>query len=511
MLSVAANYCDGMALTLAQLVADPALGLTVHAGDERLATEVRWVHVSELEDPTEYLEGGELLLITGLGLAARGGAKDLGAYVRRLVEVGVVGLGFGVGVVHRGVPAALRRACAEQGLPLLAVPRPVPFLAISKAVASAVAREQYETLAAAYDAQHALTRAALDPDGAAAVVATLARLIKGWVLLTDPAGRPVHAQPAAARPRAASLTGEFARLRGHGPRSSAALAEDGREIVIQGLGAGGRLRGFLAAGTEGRLSAVDRTIITLAVPLLALALERSRQLAGAERSLRSAVLDLALAGTGGGDPIRATAGLLVGVAVDGPWQVAVVAQLDGEPGEKLVAALEDALPPALLRLDSQGVVVAVPAGTDALRLLVSRRADLVAGVSAAHPFNQLAEGYEEAVRALAVARRDARRLVAFGEITEGGLLGLLAGDAVRAYADALLAPLAEYGAQARGSLVESLRVWLAHNGQWDTAAAELGVHRHTLRYRMGRVERLLGRPLSDAGTRMELWLALSVV
>jgi len=37
------------------------------------------------------------------------------------------------------------------------------------------------------------------------------------------------------------------------------------------------------------------------------------------------------------------------------------------------------------------------------------------------------------------------------------------------------------------------------------------VHRHTLRYRMGRVERLLGRPLSDANTRMELWLALSVV
>jgi purine catabolism regulator len=100
-------------------------------------------------------------------------------------------------------------------------------------------------------------------------------------------------------------------------------------------------------------------------------------------------------------------------------------------------------------------------------------------------------------------------MLAFAEIAKGGLVALLADDAVRAYADALLAPLAEYGAQARGSLVESLRVWLAHNGQWDTAASELGVHRHTLRYRMGRVERLLGRPLNDAGTRMELWLALS--
>jgi len=500
------NYSGQMALTLAQLVADPSLDLTVHAGEQRLGTEVRWVHVSELEDPTEYLEGGELLLITGMGLKATNRA-----YVQRLVETGVVGLGFGVGVVHRAVPAALRRACAEHDLPLLAVPRPVPFLAISKAVASAVAREQYETLAAAYDAQHALTRAALDPDGAAAVVTTLARLIRGWAVLTDAAGRPVHAQPAAARQRAAALAGEFARLRGHGPRSSAALAEGGREVVIQGLGAGGRLRGFLAAGTEGRLSAVDRTVVTLAVPLLALALERSRQLAGAERALRAAVLDLAL-GADGGDAVRATASLLIGAAADGPWHVAVVAPVDGEPGEELVAALEDALPPVLLRLDGDAVVVAVPAGTgiDALGTLVARRPDTVAGVSAAHPFTQLGTAHEEASRALAVARRDERRIVPFGEITEGGLLGLLAGDAVHAYAEAMLAPLAEYGAQARGSLVESLRVWLAHNGQWDTAAAELGVHRHTLRYRMGRVERLLGRPLSDAGTRMELWLALSV-
>ena len=331
--------------------------------------------------------------------------------------------------------------------------------------------------------------------------------------MTDAAGRPVHAQPAAARQRAAGLAGELARLRGHGPRSSAALAEGGREVVIQGLGAGGRLRGFLAAGTEGRLSAVDRTVVTLAVPLLALALERSRQLASAERALRAAVLDLALAGAGAPEAVRATTGLLVGAAVDGPWQVAVVESARGKAGEELVTALEDALPPALLRPDQESVVVAVPvgAGADALRGLVSHRPDLVAGVSTPHPFARLDAGYAEAGRALAVAGRDERRIVGFGEITEGGLLGLLAGDAVRAYADALLAPLAEYGAQARGSLVESLRVWLAHNGQWDTAAAELGVHRHTLRYRMGRVEKLLGRPLSSATTRMELWLALCAV
>jgi purine catabolism regulator len=59
-----------------------------------------------------------------------------------------------------------------------------------------------------------------------------------------------------------------------------------------------------------------------------------------------------------------------------------------------------------------------------------------------------------------------------------------------------------------GDLVGSLRAWLAHHGQWEPAAAALGVHRHTLRKRMRRAGDLLGRDLDEPGTRAELWLAL---
>ncbi|MEV4328472.1 helix-turn-helix domain-containing protein, partial [Microbispora rosea] len=57
-------------------------------------------------------------------------------------------------------------------------------------------------------------------------------------------------------------------------------------------------------------------------------------------------------------------------------------------------------------------------------------------------------------------------------------------------------------------LVESLRAYLASNGHWDAAAQRLGVHRHTLRYRMKRVSELLGRDLDDPAVRAELWIAL---
>lgn len=79
---------------------------------------------------------------------------------------------------------------------------------------------------------------------------------------------------------------------------------------------------------------------------------------------------------------------------------------------------------------------------------------------------------------------------------------------IRAFADALLAPLRAVDRTGTAELVESLRTWLAHHGQWEPAAARLGVHRHTLRKRIRRAADLLGRDLDSPGVRAELWLAL---
>jgi DNA-binding PucR family transcriptional regulator len=56
--------------------------------------------------------------------------------------------------------------------------------------------------------------------------------------------------------------------------------------------------------------------------------------------------------------------------------------------------------------------------------------------------------------------------------------------------------------------VPSLRAFLDRNARWVAAAADLYVHRHTLRYRMRKVEELTGRDLSSARDRMEFFLAL---
>jgi purine catabolism regulator len=130
------------------------------------------------------------------------------------------------------------------------------------------------------------------------------------------------------------------------------------------------------------------------------------------------------------------------------------------------------------------------------------------GISLASGYDPVAlrGALDQARRALDAARSRQARVVSFGELAGQGLLGLLEPAAAQAFSAALLAPLSEYGS--RADLIESLRAYLDCNGHWDAAAQRLGVHRHTLRYRMKRVAELLGRDLDDPGVRAELWLAL---
>ncbi|MFI5521947.1 PucR family transcriptional regulator [Streptomyces platensis] len=535
--------------TLASLVNHTALKLTVLAGEERLEAPVRWAHASELIDPVPYMEGGELLLITALKLDAED-AEATRRYVRRVAEAGVVGLGFAVGVNYEGVPQALVDAAREQGLPLLGVPRRTPFIAISKAVSAAVAADQYRAVTAGFEAQRELTRAALSAEGPDGLLARLAAHLDGWAALYDASGAVVAAAPDWAARRAARLTDDVGRLRERpAPASSVVSDTDGDDRVeLQSLGTGRRARGVLAVGTAAPLGTAERYAVHSAVALLTLTTERSRALQDAEQRLGDAVLKMLLAGEP--DHARAVAGRLYGGLLDAPFRVVVAEPVAGEERSTggtgagavgVLDALADAMDSAAARTGE--AILAVPDGGRLIVLVAdggaaaeacaayaagaearagarprghgrAARAEagdgawLAVGLSAPTGPTAAANAYRQAEQALSVARRRGRALVEHEDVAAGSVLPLLADDAVRAFADGLLRALREHDATGRGDLVASLRAWLARHGQWDAAAADLGVHRHTLRYRMRRVEEILGRSLDDADVRMELWLAL---
>ena len=58
-------------------------------------------------------------------------------------------------------------------------------------------------------------------------------------------------------------------------------------------------------------------------------------------------------------------------------------------------------------------------------------------------------------------------------------------------------------------LHEAIAAYLAHDQDVMSAAKAMHIHHNTLRYRLGRVEQALGRPLKDPGTVAMLYIALA--
>lgn len=478
--------------TLSAVAALPQLGLRALT-EVRTELPVRWVAVSELEDPTPFLEGGELVLTTGMRLTPDNAVP----YVSRLVERGVAGLGFAVGVIHPVTLPELVDAARDQGLTLLEVPQPVPFIAIGKAVSRLLAAEWYEDDTRAFQAQRELTRAALRGPGP--LIARLARELGGWALLLDPSGEVRHAAAAGdhageharehaadlsrARRRAAELAPDLARLARETRTASITLSDKDDHVVVQGVGVSGRPRAFLAVGTAERLPRVAHTIVGSAVALLTLQSESPRT----TRDLRSALAGLLL-GLPPGGPVFPTAPVRVLACAGG----AAVLDAFGDDDHCLPVPLPDGT-----------VAVIIPAGATERLMALAHQSGPV-GASDPADLDSLGHALRQARQALAAARRH-RAALCYSDLPGQGLLGVLDPALAQGFAETLLAPLA-----ADETLITSLRAYIAANGQGETAARALGVHRHTLRARIQKAARLLGRDLDEPAVRAELWIALAV-
>src|SRR5215212_12035984 len=112
-------------LTVRGLVSE--MGLELVTGEDGADAPVRWVHISELPDPTQWLSGGELLLTTGIQLDT---AKRQREFVRLLSGRHLAGLGFGTGFDHDALPEALVDEARERSFPVFEVPSELPFIAI---------------------------------------------------------------------------------------------------------------------------------------------------------------------------------------------------------------------------------------------------------------------------------------------------------------------------------------------------------------------------------------------
>src|SRR3954451_16580725 len=156
-------------LTVGSLVSDCDLELI--AGEEGGERPIRWVHISELEDPTPWLSGGELLLTTGIQLSSPARQRR---FCDRIADRDVAGLGLGTRFEHKHVPKALVDEASKRGIPLFEVPYEMPFIAITERAFARLVNEQYAVLQRGARVHEKLARLVIEGRGIDAVLGSRA-------------------------------------------------------------------------------------------------------------------------------------------------------------------------------------------------------------------------------------------------------------------------------------------------------------------------------------------------
>ncbi|MCX6469666.1 MAG: PucR family transcriptional regulator [Corynebacteriales bacterium] len=497
-----------MATTVGWLLDQRALDLRSCTGSLGLDRPIDCALTSELVDAADWLSGGELLLTTGMRLPDdRDGRRR---YLASLAEAGVAAIGFGTGLGYDTVPDDLVDIGTDLGLPVLEVPLPVPFSAIARTLLDRVADDRYAQFTRAARSQPAMTRAVI-AGGVPALAGELAAALDHTVVVIDRDGRVVCSRPRAADPVAMTHV-----RRALGPdhwRSRAASATgvtitDDHTITVQRISSGGAVVGHLAVIGDRPLGDLQRVLVGHASSLITLQHNGAGDVAAERAQLHADVLGFAIRG----DTLPATAETMLLRAADDDGLVRVVvfefrsSTVAAEALGQLASALEQRWRPVFCTRDGREVVVLLRGDDDtataqSLGAGLRMRAGLgdpVALCDIAASTGQARQAARAAVDGEVVDLVTTRSVLAIDGVQDG----------LRGLHDIRLRPLLEVRAAGGADLVTTLRRYLEANGHWESAAAAIGVHRHTLRQRVSRIEGLLGVDLADARTRAELLLIL---
>jgi purine catabolism regulator len=529
-------------VTIRDILEIPDLDLRLLAGAAATDAPVRWVVVADAPSSTASLKGGELLLTHGEAFADCVRRPEEG--LAEIIGRDVVGVGFGVGHTHERVPEGLLAGAEAAGLPLFEVPRHIPLSALAEVVTTKIVNAQYSLLQRSAAVHEKLTTLLLEEKGIDAVTATLATLARCSCTLFGFHGEVLSQASAGA---GAAATGpDMWRLVANQRLSRTAFSfplDSGEHALVVPVMVAHRIGAFLVVLKEGTgFGDYERLIVHHAVTAVALELVKRRAVSRTKQRLVGDFLDQLVARRLSEGEI---ARQLTFFGLD-PAASRVVVLVDrddagaargGEPTEREDEATSERLHWAadevaaelgfncLTTARDSRVVLVIELSRDGrqdvealARALLEAAADVVPGGSVSvgigrphESVTDLRRSYFEAYYALRLRRLRGDRGAVADHRDLGSyslLLGLQDASSLEVFCESVLGRLRRHDDANAGDLVASLEAFLESNGHWGDAAEKLYVHRHTLRYRMRRVEEITGRDLDEPQDRMEFWLAL---
>ncbi|APB65790.1 TPA: PucR family transcriptional regulator [Pseudomonas aeruginosa] len=485
-----------MPQSIRHLIALPELRSRLLSGAGGLDRPVRWAHVCELDDPTEWLGEGDLLMTTGLGIPSE--AERQRRYVRRLAEAGLAGMMIGENMEAPSDLDALRETAEALGFPLILTHYGVPFAAVTRAIVDAGQKDEYErrnALARIYES----ARLSMQGLGLPALLQRLGKDVRSSLYLIVPDTL------AAWQPGLPGLPVELADALRNRRREQ---AEPQPMVLRHPLAEGEALsigipsdRNCLLIALGERLP--DYSLLHHLTAVLGIEIERLR--VESERHLRlgSELLDDLLQRRLYREQAEERLEeLLPGLDLDDA--VVSVASSEGLATDPigLFRGHDSRL---LVRAQGQEIILLHQAG---LASTLQEALDSSLGVSA--PLRR-AERCAEALREarLALAHSHSRRpLCRYAELDdEAPWLPRSLAEAERAFR-LVLGALHDYDAANGSALLYTLQVFLEENRSWLNAAQRLHIHKQSLVYRIRRIEEISGRSLDSTADVATLWFAL---
>ncbi len=522
--------------TIRSILAGPAVQAgqpEVLSGSGRLDRPVRWVHVSEVREVADLLEGDELLLSTGL--AMRGSGEEAADYVGALMAAGAAGLIVELGDQLPSVPTAALELARSADFPLVVLHRQARFVLITEEVHRGIVADRFDFVRFAQDVHETFTALSLEGAGVEELVRAGAEMAGSSIVLED-LNRRVVAFHAVGRP-AEGLLADWERRSRLCPRR-------------EGTGLAG-LEGWLTTvvGTHGhewgRLvvpnPAADQQRLGMLVERVAQAVELSRMIERDQQSVQlqaqGGFLSELLDGRLGDESTAVTRARALGLG-PGSSYVGAAVQADipvdeaagahraqRRLGERVTKALTLSRQSAIAGVvgdDQMVLLLAVPgrstedavlaAFAGAMRLdpglarvtigVGSAEADLLSASRSLRTAQHVARVAHEALAPGPAYFRQA-------DIRLHGLIAQLHDDPrVQSFVEAELDPLLAYEARHGGGLLELLRQFLAAGGNKSRLARTSHRSRPALYAKLAQIEKVLGVRLDDPSSQLSLGVAM---
>jgi Purine catabolism regulatory protein-like family/PucR C-terminal helix-turn-helix domain/GGDEF-like domain len=482
----------------------------VAGGEAALERPVRGVHSTEMDHPTLWIERDWVVLTSGLRLKRQPDRQR--RLIAELHDAKVTALGFGIGSAFSVVPRALLDEARRMDFPVFVVPWDVSFRDMIRDVYEGLLSDDVRVYLRLVSMQHQLLDALADEAPQDTVIERLAWLAGATVAVLAPGGRIVRATgelPAAAF---------WEQLSDHTPMVTEFDADGWHGVAVPLPETSGAATRWLVVGAReaGFNSGLTKRVAQITAPLLAAMGRIDAAARDQERQIKTNLLETLLESTNPNDErmLRARARAF-GIRMDGASRVVAIVRHEGEGDEAFLEAVETAaegLGLASLVRDRDGVVTVLAEPVDG-----ARWDELLAGL--ARHLGDCSIGAGRAIGSVAdvrQSRKDAALAMRRAQELEGAqalayesleLDAWLVGEVPRerwiAKVEALVQPLRD-----NPQLRDTVAAYFASDLDVVRTAEVLHLHPNSLRYRLRRVEALLGRPLRRPSTIAALQFAL---